>query len=105
MYSLSDDFSGKTLVNSVVPDEYKHVVREEVIIGDYVNIGTSCTVLPGVHIPEGCAVWAMSMVTKSLKEWGVYFGIPCKRIIDRDRNMRSLGEELLSKDSSSQSEQ
>ena len=95
VYAITDDYSGQVLVNSMVPDEYRHIISEEVVIGSYVNIGTGCTVFPGVNIAEGCAVGAMSMVRKSLSEWGIYFGIPCKRVIDRSKKMLELREQFL----------
>ena len=101
VYAMSDNFSGEALLGPTVPDEYRLLTAGEVVLEDYVNVGTGCTIFPGVHLAEGCAVWAMSMVRRSTKEWGIYFGIPCTRVGDNSKKMRELGEELLSKDSSS----
>ena len=43
-------------------------------------LGSSTAVLPGVNIGEGSSVGALSLVTKSLNDWGINVGIPCKRI-------------------------
>ena len=63
------------------------------LIYDSIKIGTECWiasgvfVAPGVEIPNGVVVGAMSVVTKSLpSEWSVYAGNPCKFI--RQRLMR-----------------
>ena len=47
-------------------------------------------VFPNLIIPEGVAVGACSLVTKSLDEWGIYVGVPVKRIKDRSRCMVEL---------------
>jgi galactoside O-acetyltransferase len=40
----------------------------------------------------------MSLLTKSLDSWGIYAGIPCKRIKERKKNILKLKEDLLSKE-------
>ena len=95
VYAITDDLSGEAMVGSMLPDEFRHVISGEVVLEDYVNIGTGCTILPGVRLREGTALWAMSMATKSTKEWGIYFGIPCKRVIDRSKKMLELREQFL----------
>ena len=40
-------------------------------------------VLPGVKISNGSSVGALSLVNKSLEDWGVYLGAPAKRIKTR----------------------
>ena len=51
--------------------------------------------MPGVVIHEGTSVGAMSLVTKSLDSWGVYIGIPCKRIKDRKKTVLDLENHYL----------
>ncbi|EKE74340.1 acetyltransferase [Celeribacter baekdonensis B30] len=53
---------------------------------DWCWIGPRVTVLPGVTIAEGCVVAAHSVVTKSTDPYGVYAGIPAKRIGERTRH-------------------
>ena len=50
-------------------------------------IGSGSTILPRVILAEGAAVGSMSLVNKSLEEWGIYAGIPCKRVKDRKREV------------------
>ena len=95
VYAMSDDFSGESLLGPVVPDEFRNVMGGEVVLEKYVNVGTGCTIFPGVHLAEGVAVWAMSMVNRSLKEWGIYFGVPCKRVDERSKEMLKLEEECI----------
>ena len=62
----SDDYSGKTLTNPTVPDEFKLEKKAPVIIGRHSIIGTGSVVLPGVVLGEGTSVGALSMITKSM---------------------------------------
>ena len=74
IYTKSDDYSGKFLTNPTVPEEYTSKKTGSVILGKHAIIGSNSIVLPGVTIGEGTAVGALSLVTKSLGEWGVFFG-------------------------------
>ena len=65
----------------------------KVILKNNCKIGSHSTVLPGVTIGNGSSVGALSLVTKSLKDWGVYFGSPVKRI--KARKMDLLEQEKL----------
>ncbi|MGE6328537.1 acyltransferase [Psychrobacter pacificensis] len=87
----SDDYSGASLTGPTVPDTYKKTKSiGEIIIGRHVIIGASCFVMPNVVIGDGSAVGAMSFVSKSLESWGVYFGIPVKRIKGRSKEILKL---------------
>lgn len=61
--------------------------RGAVKIGRHSIIGSGSVILPGVDIPEGVSVGALSLVRKSLEPWGVYAGAPVRRIKDRDRQL------------------
>lgn len=96
LFATSDDFSGAYLSNPTAPRIYRNPKDEDVVLEDYVLIGTGCTVVPGVHIAEGCAFSAMTMIGKSIKKpWGLYAGNPAKRIWERSRDSIALGEKLL----------
>ena len=56
---------------------------EDVIIRKDCWIGANVTILKGVTIEEGCVVAAGSVVTKSTEKYGIYAGVPAKRIKDR----------------------
>ena len=95
MWAMTDDYSGEYLVGPTVPDEFRNVTGGEIVLDEYATIATGCTILPGVHIPVGAAVGAVSLVHKSLPyEWGFYMGVPCQCIKKRSRKMAELGERL-----------
>lgn len=95
IYAASDDYSGEYLTNPTIADEYKNVTNKQVKIGRHVIIGTNSTILPGVNINEGASIGACSLVTKDCSEWGIYVGIPAKRIKERNRNLLKLEKKLL----------
>lgn len=56
-----------------------------VYIGDDVWIGDRVTVLPGVHIGNGCIIAAGAVVTKDVPEYTVAAGVPA-RVVKERRN-------------------
>ena len=97
IYAESDDYSGEVLTNPMVPIEYKHIIAGKVILDRHVLVGTGSTVLPGVTIHEGTSVGSMSLVNQSLDSWGMYVGIPCRRLKDRKKDLLDKEREFLSK--------
>lgn len=87
VYAVSDDYSGETMTNPMVSSKYRGVIEKNVIIGRHTIIGTGTTILPGVVIEEGVSVGAMSLVKDNLMEWGIYAGIPCRRIKERKKDI------------------
>lgn len=96
VYAESDDFSGNAMTNPMVPDEYRNVIRGKVTLGRHALVGTGSTILPGVVIGEGVSVGSMSLVTKSLEPWGIYVGIPCKKLKERSKRLIDLEKKFLS---------
>jgi acetyltransferase-like isoleucine patch superfamily enzyme len=90
VFSQSDDYSGHTMTNSLVSKKFKNETFAAVHLSKHVIIGASAVVFPGVTIAEGCAIGAMALVTKSTESWGVYAGMPAKRIKDREKRILEL---------------
>jgi acetyltransferase-like isoleucine patch superfamily enzyme len=95
VFSQSDDYTNRTLTNPTVPAEFKRETKRAVRLGRHCIVGTGSLILPGVHLGEGCSVGAMSMVTKSTEPWGVYFGIPARRIKERKQDLLALETRYL----------
>lgn len=95
VFSQSDDYTGRTLTNPTVPTIYKNEIKKAVHIGRHCIVGTNSLIFPGVFLKDGCAVGAMSVVTKSTEEWSVYSGIPAKKIKDRKRDLLVLEQAYL----------
>lgn len=94
VFSGSDDFAAAALTNPTVPSKYRKVMNAPVIIERHVVVGAGSVILPGATIGEGSSVGALSLVTKSLKEWGVYAGIPVKRLKERSKDLLTLENAL-----------
>lgn len=87
IYSVSDDYSGEAMTNPMVPDIYRNVESKPVYIGRHVLIGSTSVVVPGVHLAEGSAFGSFSFITEDSKEWGIYIGIPAKRVKERSKKL------------------
>jgi len=94
IYSRTDDYSGEYLTNPTVPEKYTRYTKGEVVLKKHVIVGSGSVVLPRVRISEGSSVGALSLVTKSLDDWGVYIGSPAKRLKNRSKNLLKLEEKL-----------
>jgi galactoside O-acetyltransferase len=79
------------MTNPLIPEEFKSVDHRPVIVGRHAIVGCGSVILPGAIIGEGCAVAALSMVKKDCNPFGIYAGIPARRI--RERSMRLLDVE------------
>lgn len=60
----------------------------EVIIDDYVVIGTRVTILPGVQIGEGAVIASGAVVTHDVEPYAVVGGVPAKFIKQRSKDLR-----------------
>lgn len=87
VYSAVDDFGGEYLIGPMCPIETTNVMGGPVILKKYTQIGASCVVLPNLTISEGSVVGAMSFVNRSLDSWGVYAGIPVRKIRERSKSL------------------
>jgi len=94
IYSSSDDYSGETLTNPTVPDEFKNVRHAPVYLGRHVIVGSGSVILPGVTLEDGVAVGALSLVNKNCAAFGIYAGNPVRRVKERKRNLLDLEKRL-----------
>ena len=94
IYSSSDDYSGETMTNPMVPSEYTNVMHADVYLGRHVVVGCGSVVLPGCSIEEGVAIGALSLVNCSCKKFGIYAGSPVRRIKERKLNLLALERQL-----------
>lgn len=94
IYNKTDDYSGHHLTNPTVPKEYTKPTQGEVRLEKHVIIGSNSVVLPNITIGEGSSVGALSLVTKDLDSWGVYFGAPVKKIKNRSKDLLQLERDM-----------
>ena len=96
VFAQSDDYSGLSLTNSLIPKKFKSEIYKTVRIGRHVIVGAGSIIFPGVDIAEGCAFGAMTLVNKSTKPWGIYVGNPARRLKERKHDMLRLEKLFLS---------
>lgn len=90
VYSICDDYSGETMTNPMIPDEYKNVKSAPVLIEKHVIIGSTSVVLPGVDLKEGSAFGAFSFINHNSEAWSINSGIPFKKRKNRSKNILEL---------------
>ena len=79
------DVIGKYMFD-VTDDEKDEDDDQDVIIEKDVWIGANVTILKGVTVAEGSVVGAGTVLTKNTDPYGVYVGVPGKRISERFKN-------------------
>lgn len=87
IYSSSDDYSGAAMTNPTVPSEFTDVDSRPVVIGRHVIVGAGAVILPGSVLGEGVAVAALALVRGNLEDFGIYAGVPCRRVRERSRQL------------------
>lgn len=90
IYSSNDDYSGSFLTGPTVPSEFTNVTNADVFIGPHVIIGAGSVVLPGVTLEEGVAIGALSLVSRDCEAFGMYSGVPAKRIKERKKDLLQM---------------
>lgn len=90
IFSAMDDFSGDYLIGPIHDASITNVTGGLVHICNFVQIGAGCVIFPDIIIHEGVVVGSMSLVNKSLESWGIYVGIPCKRVKERTKQLLQL---------------
>lgn len=94
IYAINDDYSGKTMTNPMIPDEYKNVDSRKVIINKHVIIGSTSVLIPGVVLGEGSAFGSFSFINTNSEEWSVNVGIPAKKINKRSKKCLEYEQKL-----------
>ncbi len=97
VFTESSDFKGEGLVVPLVDEKYQKVTKSKIIFERHSVVGVNSVILPGAYLAEGVAVGAMSLLMQPTKPFGIYFGIPAKRMSERSRNILEL-EKAIYKD-------
>jgi acetyltransferase-like isoleucine patch superfamily enzyme len=98
VFSQSDDYSGKSMVNSTIPEYFKKEIMRSVLIERQSIIGAGSIIMPGVTVAVGSSIGANSLVLKSTNPWDVCVGSPAKKIKERKKELLALEKEYLKKD-------
>jgi len=93
----TDDYLGNGFIGlAVFGDKYRNHQNLDVIIGRHVHIGCGSIILPGVTLEDGVSIGAGSLVTKSMPEWSICYGSPCKpmKVKPREKQLQMEKEFL-----------
>lgn len=66
-----------------VPMKHQGQQEKDIMIGDDVWIGYGAQIMPGIHIGNGAVIGAGAIVTKNCDAYGVYVGVPARKIKSR----------------------
>lgn len=80
---IGDNVSVSPYVNLVTADHDIQAIdfigrQKEIILKDYVFVGSDAMILPGVVMETGSVLGAKSLLTKTTIPYGIYAGIPAK---------------------------
>lgn len=95
LFTASDDYSGEFLTGPTVPREFTGGSSGKVFLRKHVIVGAGSVVLPDCTIGEGCSIGALSLVNRNLDPWGVYGGVPVRRLKERQKKLLNMECRLL----------
>lgn len=80
------DYRTCGIMVGTVEQQHEKTIYSELNIGSHAYFGANSTVLHTVHnIGEGALIGANTLVNKDLDPWGVYVGVPAKKIGERPK--------------------
>lgn len=101
IYSSNDDYSGRFMTNPTVPERFTGVTKADVILERHVIIGSGAVILPGVRMRLASVAGALSLVKKNCDDFGIYAGVPAKKIGTRSDQLLDLEAKYLAGESGS----
>ncbi|HHQ4574097.1 TPA: acyltransferase [Aeromonas hydrophila] len=90
IYSSNDDYSGSFMTNPMVPEKFTNVNHADVFLGPHVIVGSGSIILPDTILDEGVAIGALSLVNMSCESFGIYAGVPIKKIANRKQDLLKI---------------
>ena len=85
----------------MVPEKYKNVVTDDVVIGAHAIVGAGTTILPGATLGDGASIGAGSLVKGHLAPWTIHAGSPTRIIRPRLKRCLELEAELRREEAAS----
>ena len=85
LYSVSESVFGNGLSNPTLPKKLRQYEAGKIVIGRYVVLGANSVVLPSTTVGDGVLLSAQSTLNKDASDWGLYHGVPAKRVANLER--------------------
>ena len=95
IFSSNDDYSGATMTNPTIPDQFRGSIDAPVVIGAHAILGAAVTVLPGVFIGESASIGAGSLIKSDVPNSVIAAGVPAQIIRKRRLEHRALADKFL----------
>jgi acetyltransferase-like isoleucine patch superfamily enzyme len=95
VFTRIDDYSGLTLSNPTVPQQFKKTHERKIEIESHCKFATHCIVLPGSQIASGGAFSAKSVISGKTKPHHLYGGNPIKEISKLSQKVIQVESEYL----------
>ena len=94
IFTSDDDYSGDYLVGPTVPGELSNICTAPVELREHSVVGANSVILPGTVLEEGAVVGALSLAKGRIAEWGIYGGVPARRVKSRSRKLLEKAAQL-----------
>lgn len=85
--SIAGEVRIYTMQHDIDDPDFREIGKD-VVIDDYVVVGTRVTILPGVHVGKGAVVASGAVVTKDVAPYTVVGGVPAQFIRNRTKDLR-----------------
>jgi galactoside O-acetyltransferase len=95
IFTSKEDISGRTLSHPTVPGGDKVTRTASISFARHSGVGAGSVVLPGAKFDEGSILGAMSRISRPMRPWTTYAGIPARRLRERRRDVLLCEEEYL----------
>ena len=95
IFTTNEDLRGRTLSHPTVKGKFSAARIASISFGRHSVVGAGSLVLPGARFSEGSVLGALSRVSRPLKPWTTYAGIPARRMRERQRNVLLQEQEYL----------
>jgi len=93
IYTSNEDISGLTLSHPTVPGGEKTARTATISFARHSGVGAGSLVLPGAKFDEGSILGAMSRISRPMRPWTTYAGVPARRLRERRREVLLQEEE------------
>lgn len=94
IYTSNEDISGRTLSNPTVRG-FGAARTASIYFGRHSGVGAGSLVLPGARFAEGSILGALSRISRPMKPWTTYAGIPARRMRERRREVLADEQQYL----------
>ena len=90
VFSQTDDYSGGSMVNSLIPKKYKMETKKKITINKHCIFGANSIIFPGINVAEGTSLGAGAILKQNTEPWSIYVGIPAYKKKQKSKTILEL---------------